>query len=182
MEAIVAVDQNWAIGLRGKLLQPIAEDLKHFRRLSRDRILIYGSGTLSSFPSARPLPKRPNWILSRRLRPEDLGWASADDPNGLRIFRDLSSLEKAVQDSGEPGRRFLVIGGASVYRLLLPYCDCVHLTRIDHAFEASDAGFPNLDADPEWELAETEAPQTDDASGLNFAFLTYRRICGGMEL
>ena len=44
-----------------------------------------------------------------------------------------------------------MIGGESVYRQLLPYCDTAHITKIDRAYEA-DAFFPNLEEDPEWEL------------------------------
>ena len=66
-----------------------------------------------------------------------------------------------------------VIGGASVYEQLLPWCDTAYVTRIHAAFPA-DVVFPNLDRDPDWELAEEEPPLEQD--GLFFHYVRYRRI------
>ena len=70
-----------------------------------------------------------------------------------------------------------VIGGESVYRQLLPYCDVAHVTRIDHAYE-SDAFFPDLDQDPEWEITADSDEQT--YFDIAYQFLRYERR-GGEE-
>ena len=64
------------------------------------------------------------------------------------------------------------IGGTSVYEQMLPYCDVAHVTKIDHSYEA-DAYFPNLDADPEWEItADSDEQYYFD---LTYQFLKYER-------
>ena len=65
-----------------------------------------------------------------------------------------------------------VIGGESIYRMLLPYCDVAHITKIDHVYEA-DAHFPNLDEDPQWEIAATSDEQT--YFDLEYTFVKYVR-------
>ena len=74
---------------------------------------------------------------------------------------------------GSPLEDVYVIGGGEVYRLLLPYCDTVYVTKIDFAYQA-DTFFPNLDESPEWELAEESEEQT--CFDIEFTFRTYRRI------
>ena len=65
-----------------------------------------------------------------------------------------------------------VIGGDSVYRQLLPYCDIAHVTKIDYAYEA-DSYFPNLDEDPQWEVTASSEEQT--YFDLEYTFVKYQR-------
>jgi dihydrofolate reductase len=65
-----------------------------------------------------------------------------------------------------------VIGGASVYSQLLPYCDTAHITKIDYAYEA-DAFFPNLDQDPDWEITADSEEQT--YFDIEYRFVKYER-------
>ena len=58
-----------------------------------------------------------------------------------------------------------------VYRLLLPFCDTAHITRIDHAYEA-DSWFPDLDRDPEWEI-RTEGHNVPVLRGVGLQPLKY---------
>lgn len=138
MRAIVAIDQNFGIGARGQLLQPISRDLKRFKELTMGGVLIYGSKTLATFPGRRALPGRKNLILSRKL--------AADAVAGAEILASLSACLSRVQELKTEGYSeddIWVIGGASVYKLLLPYVNRVSITRIDHVYPA-DAYFPNL--------------------------------------
>ena len=66
-----------------------------------------------------------------------------------------------------------VIGGASVYRQALAYCDTAYVTQIHRAFPAADCYFPNLAADPAWEAVETEGPYRYE--DLAYTYVTYRR-------
>ncbi|MDE6107518.1 MAG: dihydrofolate reductase [Oscillospiraceae bacterium] len=158
MNLIVAVDQNWAIGKDGDQLCYLKEDLKRFQELTQGHTVILGRKTLATFPGGRPLKGRDNLVLSR-----DPGFAV----EGGTVFHDIDSLLAAA-----PGDSF-VIGGESVYKALLPYCDTAYVTKIDHAFPA-DTVFPNLDADPAWEVAQTEPPLEQD--GLEYQYVTYRRV------
>lgn len=158
MNAIVAVDQNWAIGKGGDQLCYISADLKRFKELTTGHPVILGRKTLSTFPGGRPLKGRRNLVLSRdgRLRIE-----------GAEVYHDLESLlAQAPEDS-------FVIGGESVYRSLLDRCDAVYVTKIAHSFPA-DAWFPDLDADPAWRVVREEEPLEE--KGLTFRYVTYERV------
>ena len=158
MNVIVAVDRNWAIGKDGDQLVYISEDLKHFKELTTGHPVILGRKTLATFPGGRPLKGRRNLVLSRNP-----GFA----PEGAEVFRDLPSLLAAA-----PGDAF-VIGGASVYAALLDKCDTAYVTKIGGRFPEADCFFPDLDASPEWEVAE-EGPELEE-EGLTFRYVTYRR-------
>lgn len=129
MQAIVAVDQNWGIGHRGELLVRLSEDLKRFKTLTTGHPVILGRKTLETFPGGRPLPGRPNLILTRN--PEF-------QAEGAQVFHNLDSLLAAAPEDS------FVIGGESVYRALLERCHRVYVTKIQAAFPA-DAWFPDLD-------------------------------------
>ena len=66
----------------------------------------------------------------------------------------------------------LVIGGGSVYRQMLPWCDTAYVTRVYRSYEA-DTFFPDLDASEQWELCE--AGEKREHEGLCYAFTCYRR-------
>lgn len=157
MNAIVAVDENWGIGRGGDQLCYISADLKRFKTLTTGHPVILGRKTLATFPGGRPLPGRRNLILSH-------------DPNftveGAEVYHDLTALlDAAPEDS-------FVIGGGSVYRALLDRCGTVYVTKIMSTFEA-DTFFPDLDADPVWQVTEREEPL--EGNGLQFQYFTYKR-------
>lgn len=159
MNLIVAADQNWAIGKGGDQLCYLKEDLKRFKELTSGHPVILGRKTLATFPGGRPLKNRPNLILSR-------------DPDfsveGGTVFPDLESLLSAA-----PADSF-VIGGGSVYKALLPYCDTAYVTRIAHAFPDADTFFPDLDTDPAWRVVSAEEPLEQD--GLVYRYVTYTKL------
>lgn len=158
MELIVAVDRNWAIGKDGDQLVYIPEDLKRFKTLTMGHPVILGRKTLATFPGGRPLKGRDNLILSR-----DPDFA----PEGAQVFHDANSLlAHAPEDS-------CVIGGASVYNLLVDECDTAHVTKIDWEFPA-DTWFPNLDEREGWELVGEEGPYPFEH--LTYSYLTYKKV------
>ena len=65
MNLIVAVDENWAIGNRNKLLVSIPADMKFFREMTKGNVVVMGRKTMESFPGGQPLKKRTNIVLSR---------------------------------------------------------------------------------------------------------------------
>lgn len=173
MTAIVAVDQNWAIGKNGALLFRIPADLKRFRALTMGHPIIVGRKTLDTFPGGRPLKGRSNLVLSRSPAFHVVGDRSRKIPGKPyhRVYRSIRGLLiHAPTDS-------VVVGGESVYRALLEYCDAVYVTKIHAAVEGADAFFPNLDRDPRWHAAETGEPQEEN--GLRFQYVTYRKAPGG---
>lgn len=157
MELIAAADQNWAIGKDGDQLAYIPADLKRFQTLTMGHPVILGRKTLATFPGGRPLKGRRNLILSR----------SGFQAEGAEVYPNLDELlEHAPEDS-------FVIGGASVYALLLDRCDTAHITRIEAQFPA-DVWFPDLDKRADWALTGEEGPHQFE--GLTYRYLTYRRV------
>ena len=161
MNVIVAVDQNWAIGKKGQLLFRIREDLEYFRALTTGNCVIYGRKTLETFPGGEPLPYRDNIVLTENKSFE------AD----VMVAHNLDELRRIIHDY--PTEQVYVIGGASVYRQLLSYCDTAYVTKIDASIEGADAFFPNLDIDPNWQMTE-EGENRQSGDGVWFRFVKYR--------
>ena len=65
MNAIAAVDRNWAIGREGGLLFHLPSDMKRFRDLTVGGTVILGRKTLETFPGGKPLKDRRNIVITR---------------------------------------------------------------------------------------------------------------------
>ena len=148
MNLIVAVDKNWSIGNKGKLLVTIPGDQKMFREETMGKVIVMGRKTLDSLPSGQPLMGRTNVVLTRY---EDF------TKKGTVVFHSVDeTLEYLKQFRSED---VYIIGGEEIYRQFLPYCDVAHVTWIDYVYEA-DTKFPNLDQDPEWHVTDESDEQT----------------------
>jgi dihydrofolate reductase len=157
MNVIVMVDENWAIGKDGDQLVYISPDLKRFQALTKGHPVLLGRKTLETFPGGKPLKNRRNLILSTKE-----GYAVED----AEVFPSVeAALSAASQDT-------FVVGGESVYRQLLPYCDKAYITKVHQAFSA-DCHFPNLDEDEAWQVVEEEGPFVHE--GIQFSYVTYTR-------
>ena len=158
MELIVAVYDDWGIGRDGT--QPIAlsSDRKFFREMTRGAMVIAGRKTIADFPGQKPLPGRCNVALTR---------TQAELP-GFTVCR---SPEEALA-LARTAERAMVIGGGSVYRQMLPYCDTAYITKV-HVTPESDTYFPNLDEDENWYVAETL--QSGEENGIGYEMLLYKR-------
>lgn len=160
MKVIVAVDQNWAIGLRNALLVHIPNDMKFFRNETMGKVIIMGRKTLESFPQGQPLAGRTNIVLTK-----DMNYSV----KGAVI---VHSVEEAIKESEKYNQDVYCIGGESIYRQFLPYCDVAYVTKIDHVYEA-DSYFPNLDEMPQWKQVEESEEQT--YFDLTYAFMKYQK-------
>ena len=158
MELIVAVYDDWGIGAGGT--QPIAlsADRKFFREMTRGCTVIVGRRTVADFPGQKPLPGRVNIVLSRN---------AAEIP-GFTLCRSPEEAVALTQDTP----RVMVIGGGTVYRQMLPMCDTAYITKV-HCAPPSDTFFPDLDADPEWVLAEVL--QSGEENGISYEMCRYTR-------
>lgn len=161
MKIIVAVDENWGIGYRNRLLVSIPADLCFFKEKTAGNIIVMGRKTLESFPGHRPLKSRTNVVITR-----DTSYKIED----AIVINDMKELEKIV--TGENSDRTYVIGGGSVYRQLEPYCDTAYVTKISKKFKA-DTYFPNLDDKDEWEqIHESDKQSYKD---IEYVYTEYRR-------
>ena len=161
MKLIAAVDKNWAIGYKGRLLASIRADQMNFKKLTIGKVVVLGRKTMDTFPGGRPLPQRRNIILSHNPN------YSVKDAEVVHSKEELLELIKDVDTDD-----VFIIGGESIYREFLPLCDTAVITKINYAYEA-DAYFPNLDADEEWECVEEGDEQT--CFDMEFCFTTYKR-------
>ncbi|MDE6906826.1 MAG: dihydrofolate reductase [Lachnospiraceae bacterium] len=161
MNLIVAVDENWAIGKDNKLLVSIPSDMKFFRETTTGKVVVMGRKTLESFPNGLPLKNRTNIILTRNR-----DYKVKDAIVVHSVPELLIKLEKYNSED------IYVIGGDSVYRELLPYCDVAHVTKINHVY-AADAWFPNLDEMEEWWTTGESEEQT--YFDLEYMFVRYEK-------
>jgi dihydrofolate reductase len=162
MNLIVAVDQNWGIGYGDQLLVSIPNDHKNFRELTTGKVVVLGRKTLGTFPQGKPLKYRTNVIFT--TNPDYYVDEETVVVHSLEEF-----LEKAKEYEDDD---IYVIGGGSIYKLLLPYCKTAIVTKLDHAYRA-DTYFPNLDEDPEWKVVSESEEMT--YFDIPYRFVTYKR-------
>ena len=173
LNSIAAVDRNWAIGYQGKLLVSIPADMKFFRETTKGAVVLMGRKTLESFPGGRPLKGRVNIVLSSK---EEERLEEREDGTVLAFRRSIPAMLSLAESY--PDRAAFVIGGGSVYREMLPYCDAAFITQIEKEFPA-DTWFPNLEEDPCWEMEK--ADEWREHEDLRFRFCRYRRIRNSKE-
>lgn len=156
---IVAIAQNYAIGKDNDLLWHLSDDLKHFKALTSGNTVVMGKRTFYSLP-IRPLPKRRNIVIS--------------DVAGEQIEGcDMAySIEEAVQLC-RPDEENFIIGGGSVYKQFMPIADTLYITWVYKDFEA-DTFYPVIDEN-EWQVVDQSERMHDEATGLGFAYFTYKR-------
>lgn len=162
MKIIVAADKNWAIGNKGELLVSIPNDHKMFRQETTGKVVVLGRKTLATFPEGRPLKNRTNIILSHN--------ASFTVKDAV-VVHSVDELLECVKEYSTDD--VYIIGGASIYEQMLPYCDTAIVTKIDTSYEA-DAFFPDLDKSPEWKIVSESEEQT--YFDLEYNFVTYKRV------
>jgi dihydrofolate reductase len=158
MELIVAVYDDWGIGRDGTQPVALSADRKFFRETTRGACVIVGRKTLGDFPGGKPLPNRVNVVLTRGEKTME----------GTEVCH---SPEEAVEFTKE-FPRVMVIGGGSVYRQMLPYCDKAYITKV-HACPESDTYFPNLDADAGWNMEQVL--QSGEENGISYEMCLYVR-------
>lgn len=161
MNLIVAVDENWAIGSKNELLVSIPADHKFFRQETTGKVVVLGRKTLETFPQGLPLKNRTNIILSSN--------PDYKVKDAITVHNTEELLEELKQ---YPEEDIYIIGGESVYRQMLPYCNVAHVTKIDRAYEA-DAYFPNLDEMPEWVVTADSDEQV--YFDITYRFLKYEK-------
>ena len=158
MNAIVVVDQNWAIGRDNDLLFSLPTDMKRFRSLTLGGTVILGRRTLDSFPGGRPLPKRRNIVITH---------CPDFSREGCEI---VHTPEDALRLAGD-GEDVWLIGGGSIYAALLGRCRRASVTRVDSTVSDADTFFPDLDALPNWKIERTGEAVTEN--GLTYRFVDY---------
>ena len=159
MEAIAAVYEDWGIGRDGTQPVALTADRKFFRATTKGAAVIVGRRTIEDFPGKQPLPGRVNIALTRTQQE-------------IPGFTVCTSPEQAVEETKQAEKTF-VIGGGSIYRQMLPYCDGAYITKV-HCNPGSDTYFCNLDQDPDWQCVETL--QSGEENGIWYEMLYYKHL------
>lgn len=154
---VAAVAENGVIGLDGDIPWSIPEDLKHFRAVTRGNTVVMGRKTFDSI--GHPLPYRTNVVVSR-----DPAW-SRDG-----VFT-ATSLEEAIALAERFEGDVMVMGGAQLYALALPYADAQVLTEV-HLSPEGDTHYPAWDRDGWREVKREQHPEHDPA----FDFVWWERL------
>ncbi len=159
MNFIVAVSKEFAIGKDNDLLFNLPSDLKYFKEKTTGKVVVMGERTYHSLPF-RPLKNRTNIVLS-------------SDPNfmdeGVIIARSLDDLLDKLKKYNTDD--IFVIGGGSVYNLLMPYCKYAYITEVDASVADADTYINNIKTMPNWTL-KTLGEKAHE-NGLGYRFNVY---------
>ncbi len=158
---ILNCDKKYGIGKANGLLFSLPKDMAFFRTTTSGHTVAMGENTLLSFPGGKPLKNRTNIVLSAD---------ASHHYDGVINVHSMEEFHKAIEEALQNDDVF-IIGGASIYRQMLPYCDEVLLTKVEEDGGA-EVFFVNIDEDPSFVLAEEKEPEDDN--GHTIRFTTYR--------
>lgn len=161
MNAILHADKKWGIGKKNALMFELPRDMRFFREKTSGKVVCMGYNTLLSLPSGKPLKNRVNVVLC----PNEI---NRDD---CICVHSLEQLKTAIAPYSSDD--VFIIGGATFYKTMLPYCDNVYLTKVDFDGEA-DVFFENLDENENFALIEQSEPIDDN--GYTIRFTTYKNL------
>lgn len=168
MNVYVTVDSKWGIGYNSNLLIQIPRSQKLFQEETEGKVLVMGRKTFEIMFKGQPLPGRTNIILSGN---QDF------QAKGALVVHSLEELLKELRQYA--GEDINVVGGESVFEQLLPYCDVVHVVKLDYTYEINKH-FPNLDKNPDWKLIASSDELT--YFDVAYEFLCYTRVSAAKSI
>lgn len=131
LKAVVAMASNRVIGRDGGLPWKLSADLKWFKKVTLGFPIVMGRVTMESI--GRPLPGRRNLVISRSLE---------SAPEGFELVPSCEAAMDALAGETEAS----IIGGAQIYREMIPLCDEVLLSYVFHPYEG-DTILPAFEED-----------------------------------
>lgn len=161
LSIIVAKAKNNIIGKDNKLLWSLPSDLARFKQLTSGHTIIMGRKTFESL--GRVLPNRKHIVFTQN---QDF---KVDDEN-VEVVHSMLEIKEYIDNDEEN----FVIGGATVYNLLLPHVQKMYVTEINKNFEG-DTLFPKID-ESKWKITKREKGTKDEKNNLEFEYITYERI------
>ncbi len=160
LSIIVAIANENVIGKDNKLIWHLPEDLKRFKKITTGHKIIMGRKTFESL--GRVLPNRKHIILCNDMQ------LDINDENVV-ILDDITKLDKYIESDEE----CFVIGGATIYKLLMPYARKMYITKINNNFEG-DVYFPEI-KNTEWKEISREKGLKDENNPYDYEYITYIR-------
>lgn len=161
ISVIVAVAEDGAIGRDNSLIWRLPNDLKYFKTLTLGHTIIMGSNTFRSLPSGA-LPGRENVVLSR----------SVTEIPGATVYKSIEEAVDALKEQDE----VFVIGGAQIYKQVMPYADKLYVTEVAASFPDADVFFPKIDKTI-WQEVSRQDNSIDEKHKYAYSFVVYERSC-----
>lgn len=155
--AIASVDLNMGIGYKNNLLTHIPEDMRFFKERTEGSIVIMGRRTWESLPK-KPLSNRINIVITHT--PEC-------DATGV-LYSTLDNIKVLLKQ--KISSNIFIIGGSTIYKELLPFCDTIYLTKIYKEYLA-DTYFPSIDNS--WKISKESGKY--EYQTIQYQFLTLRK-------
>jgi dihydrofolate reductase len=131
VEAILAVDLENGLAKNGKIPWKSKKDLQFFKDTTINHTVIMGSTTLLSLPNGQPLKNRTNIVLTNNKEKYLNIYKNVKNLYFLRLDETIQVIKNNITD------KFFIIGGSQIYNLLLPYCSCIWLTKMKHAYNCN---------------------------------------------
>ena len=161
LSIIVAVAKNNVIGKDNQLIWHLPEDLKRFKEITSGHTIIMGRKTFESL--GRVLPNRKHIILCNDA---DL---NINDEN-VTIVDDINRLGEYINKEEEN----FIIGGATIYKLMLPKVDKLYITKINQEFDG-DVYFPEI-SEENWKITQRAKGKKDEKNPYDYEYITYEKI------
>lgn len=152
------MDRNRLIGNNNQLPWHLPADFAHFKAVTMGKPILMGRKTFESI--GKPLPGRQNIVLTRSTDMEI---------DGVTVVNSLDQAVAAVAGEAE----LMIIGGSTIYEMLLTQADRMYLTHVDAEFEG-DAWFPDYE-ELNWRVAESESRPADEKNAYACRFVTYEK-------
>lgn len=160
LSLIVAAAENGVIGRDNQLIWHLPDDLKQFKRLTTGHPILMGRKTFESI--GKPLPNRTSIVITRNPH-----WQF----EGVIV---VNTVEEAIEAARRTGTdEAFVIGGAEIYRMMLPTADKIYLTEVKAAYEG-DAFF-HIPDQSEWREVHRVAHTADEKHAVAFDFVEWVR-------
>lgn len=161
---IVACAENNVIGCENKLPWHLSEDLKYFKRTTLGKPIVMGRLTYDSI--GRPLPGRPNIVITRQVN-----WQAEGVLVASSVKEAIAIAEKEAEVCGAD--EIVIIGGAQIYTESVDLCNRIYLTRV-HAEVEGDAYFPKL-VPGEWKEVSNEPQKALGDNPYSYSFVVLDR-------
>ena len=160
LSIIVAIANKNVIGKDNTLIWHLPEDLKRFKTITSGKTIIMGRRTFESL--GRVLPNRKHIVLCNDME------MKIDNEN-VEVVSDIKCLDKYINSDEEN----FIIGGATIYKLLMPYANKMYITKINQDFDG-DAFFPEI-KEEEWKVVNIQKGLRNEENPFDYDYITYIR-------
>ncbi len=157
LSIIACVGKNLELGLNNNLIYHIKDDMKYFKEVTANHIVVMGRITYESLPGI--LKNRKNIVITKN---KDINF-----PKEVEVYSSVEEFREKYKDYSD---EIFIIGGASIYRQFLDYCDKLYLTEVDSRSNA-DVYFPTFDKNK----YNKEIVRSGKEKNLKYDFVIYRR-------